>query len=109
MPAETSEAAAPRGFAWSGAGLPAADETFGDAARLVGDAMTASIRESKMPKTAHHEAAEHHEKAAKSHRMAAEHHEKGDHTAASKHADEAHGHSTKAHASSGAAHGKSKK
>jgi hypothetical protein len=55
-----------------------------------------------MPKTTHTEAAEHHEKAAKSHRTAAEHHESGDHAAASKYSDEAHGHSTKAHASSSA-------
>jgi hypothetical protein len=44
-----------------------------------------------MSKTAHTEAAEHHEKAAKSHRAAAEHHENGDHVTASKQADEAHG------------------
>jgi hypothetical protein len=46
-----------------------------------------------MAKAAHHEAAEHHEKAAKAHRTAAEHHEKNDTAAASKHAVEAHGHS----------------
>jgi hypothetical protein len=31
-----------------------------------------------MPSTTHKEAADHHEKAAKSHRTAAEHHDKGD-------------------------------
>ena len=61
-----------------------------------------------MPKAAHTEAAEHHEKAAKSHRTTAEHHDKGDHAAASKIADEAQDHSTKAHASSAAAHSKTK-
>ena len=35
-----------------------------------------------MPKTAHTEAAERYEKAAKSHRTAAEHHEKGEHATA---------------------------
>jgi hypothetical protein len=50
-----------------------------------------------MPKTTHHEAAEHHETAAKAHRTAAEHHEKGSH-------DAAHEHSTKAHTASAAAH-----
>ena len=59
-----------------------------------------------MPRTAHHEAAEHHDKASKSHRAAAEHHDKGDHAAAKTHADEAHGHSTKAHTHSTTAQGK---
>ncbi len=57
-----------------------------------------------MPKAAHHEAAEHHEKAAKAHRTAAEHHDKGDHETAHKHATEAHGHSTKAHETATKAH-----
>jgi hypothetical protein len=55
----------------------------------------ASIKENLMPKNAHTEAAEHHEK--------------GDHATASKHAEEAHGHSTKAHESSSTARSKSKK
>jgi len=74
-----------------------------------GDAIRRVDWENFMPKNAHTEDAEHHEKAAKSHRAAAEHHEKGDHATASKHADEAHGHSTKAHESSSTAHSKSKK
>jgi hypothetical protein len=61
-----------------------------------------------MPKAAHTEAAEHHERAAKSHRAAADHHDKGDKASGSKHADEAVGHSTKAHAASTAAQSKSK-
>jgi hypothetical protein len=53
-----------------------------------------------MPKAAHTDAAEHHERAAKSHRDAADHHDKGDKASGSKHADEAVGHSTKARAAS---------
>jgi hypothetical protein len=60
-----------------------------------------------MPKNEHTEAADHHEKAAKSHRTAAEHHEKGDHEAGHKHSEEAQGHSTKARERSSHAHGKS--
>ena len=40
-----------------------------------------------MAKESHHDAAEHHDKAAKAHRTAAEHHDKGDHAKAHEHAD----------------------
>ncbi len=65
------------------------------------------IRGTAMPKSAHTEAADHHEKAAKSHRAAAEHHDKGDHATAGRHAAEAHGHSAMAHDASAGAHKKS--
>lgn len=61
----------------------------------------------RMPKTTHANAAEHHQAAEKSRRTAAEHHEKGDHAKASAHGMAAHGRSETAHKTSGDADAKS--